>query len=455
MRKEQVAIVRVEEQRLDRALQEMIALLGGLEEAVPRGSRVLVKPNFTFAPTHCGITHPEVVEGVVRLLAEASPRQIVIAEGSGDTYTPQSFRFQGVYRIADRYGAEVVDLNLEEGIRAPIPEGLGREYVVVPQAVIESDVLVSIPIFKLWGSSPLSLCLKNLIGLYGGRYYGYNKDSDTGAREDPFYGLAGEVGTELGAHKPTLADAICAMNSAVPTHLAIIDALEGSDGGGHYLRMDTLIGGRNPVATDTVGLAVAGLRADEHRTFSLCAERGLGPCRLEEIAVKGRSVEEVAFSLERLRDNVLELPVRRCLELLSTGELHQIHRAFGLYGIREETTSTPESREGLLAVLGDVLESAGSFERILDQCDQQALNLLELLIAEGGTSGDVESLRTAFGELHGGGPYKNFAPTARLLGRLGLAYPVEGACYSYYVLPEGIVAAYQSRCGPSRSRPPS
>lgn len=455
MSKEQVAIVKVEEQRLDQALQEMISLLGGLEEIVPRNSRVLVKPNFTFAPTHCGITHPEVVEGVVRMLAAASPREVLIAEGSGDTYTSQSFRFQGMYRIAARYGARVVDLNLEEGVKTRVPEGLGREHIMVPRAVVESDVLVSIPIFKLWGGSPLSLCLKNLIGLYGGRYYGYNKDSDSGAKEDPFYGLAGEVGTELGAHKPTLADSICAMNSVVPTHLAIIDALEGGDGRGNYLRMDTLIAGRNPVATDAVGMAVAGFSAAEHRTFALCAERGLGPCRLEDIEVKGRGIEDVAFPLERLKENVLELPVRYCLGLLSTGELHQIHRAFALYGVLPEETGAPASRKELLDTLGVLLERTGSFEGILDLCGEQALSLLELLIAEGGTSGDIESLQETFGKQRGGGPHLSFAPAARLLGRLGLACAVEGACHSYFVLPEGVVAAFQGHRQASLLQQPS
>jgi hypothetical protein len=41
---------------------------------------------------------------------------------------------------------------------------------------------------------------------------------------------------------------ICALNSVVETHLAIIDGLEGSDGRGNFIRLDTLIAGRNPVA---------------------------------------------------------------------------------------------------------------------------------------------------------------------------------------------------------------
>ncbi|MFH1086644.1 MAG: DUF362 domain-containing protein, partial [Chloroflexota bacterium] len=200
---ERVAIVKVMEQRLDEAIARAVSLLGGLERIVPRGSRVLVKPNFVFPPTDRGVTHPELIEAVVRLLAQSAPREIVIAEGSADVYTSQAFRFQGMGRIAARYGARLVDLNLEEGVRTPVPPGLGREYIMVPRAVVESDILVSLPVWKLWGGSPLSLSLKNLFGLYGGRYYGYNKDSIERAHLK-WYALPGDVGHEQGAHQPSV-----------------------------------------------------------------------------------------------------------------------------------------------------------------------------------------------------------------------------------------------------------
>ena len=48
METERVAIVKVTEQRLDAALAQLVDLLGNLEAIIPRGSRVLIKPNFVF-----------------------------------------------------------------------------------------------------------------------------------------------------------------------------------------------------------------------------------------------------------------------------------------------------------------------------------------------------------------------------------------------------------------------
>jgi len=450
MPKEAVAIVRIEEQRIDEALQKMVELLGGLDDLGIRGSTVIVKPNLTFAPTHKGITHTEAVEGVVRLLADLGAGNIIIAESSGDTYTSQAFRLQGLYRVAARYGASVVDLNLEEGIRTAVDPALGRDYVMVPRAMAEADLRVSVPIYKLWGGSPLSLSLKNYFGCYGGRYYGYNKNSREMVDEHDSYGLPGEIGTELGAHMPNVPKSICAVNTAVKTDLAIVDAIEGGDGGGNWIRLNTLIGGRNPVATDTVGLAMAGYDAQEYETFPLCSQHGLGPCDLDQIEVVGESIADSSFSLDRLRGNVLEMPAAYCLELLSTHELQQIQRGLSVYdllpaekrieGYPANDLATAD-RQTLLGLLTEVLTQGGFFQRALDACPNHAKSLLALIAERGGTAYDLEIVRNAFSEQCGGDESLYYSPAARALNRMGLAYVVGGSSHSYFLLPEGLLSA--------------
>ena len=435
MAKERVALVKVREQRLDEAVARAVDLLGGLGDIVPRGSRVMVKPNLVFAPTDRGIAHPELVEAIVRLVAEASPKEILIAEGSADTYTSEGFRFQGMGRIAARYGAEVVDLNLEEGVKTPVPSDLGRDYIMLPKAVVESDVFISVPVFKLWGRNPVSFALKNLIGLYGGRYYGYNKDSRQRG-DDPGYGLLGEVGTELGAHQPRVPQSVCALNSVVQTHLTIIDALEGGDGRGNFMRLDTLIAGRNPVATDAIGCTMIGIPPNEYEILRLCAERGLGPANLDEIEIVGENLKDVSFDLRRLHNNVLEMPLGFCLNLLTTGELGLIQRALHLHGLLEQSETEEESRETLLAVLGDTIGANDYFERAVAQCTDYARELLRIIAGCGGTSGSIIGVREAFEQRFKGLYYP---PSHRALTRLGLAYAVDSRTRPYYLLPEGII----------------
>jgi hypothetical protein len=234
------------------------------------------------------------------------------------------------------------------------------------------------------------------------------------------------------------------MNAVVPTHLAIVDGLEGGDGKGNFIRLDTLIAGRNPVATDTVACRLAGVTASEHAQFRLAAEYGLGPCTMDQIEVVGVPLEDASFGLARLQENVLEMPVEFCLNLLSTGELRQIQSAAALYGLDGasplEAGSPPlGEREPLLAQLAAQISAEGYYDRALGACTEYARALLGVLVERGGTSGSIVDVQRAFGEQH---PGLYYYPSHRVLGRLGLAYAVDSATRPYYLLPEGLVDAW-------------
>ena len=441
-KKQRVGIVKVVDQVIDEALYNLVELLGDLNTIIPRGSRILIKPNLVFPPTDRGITHTSLIEAIVHLVAQTSPVAILIGEGSADVYTSQGFRFQDLGRVANRYGARLVDLNLEKGVKIDVPPGLGREYVMVPQAVVESDIFISLPVFKLWGT-PMSLSLKNLIGLYGARYYGHNKDSIQRAN-DVNYALPGDVGREQSAHKPSTAQSICAINMAVKTHLAIIDALEGGDGKGNFIRLNTLIGGQNPVATDTVACAMSGFDSTQYENFRLCADYGLGSCKMQDIEVVGLPLETVSFNLQRLTGNVLEMPVDYCLDLMSTGELEQILRALYIYKLVDVNQPTPDNRDDLMAMLYGRMTTDGYFTSALDNCTEYALRLLEIIINEGGTSSSMAIVEQKFSSQY---PGLYYYPSHRVLTRLGLTYAVDSATRPYYIVPEGLVRIFRRVIG--------
>lgn len=441
-RKERVGIVKVVDQAIDEALYNLFEFLGGLMTIIPSNSKILIKPNLVFPPTDRGITHTSVIDAVVHMIVQTSPAAILIGEGSADVYTSQGFRFQGLGRMVSRYGARLVDLNLEKGVKIEVPASLGREYVMVPHAVVESDIFISLPVFKLWGT-PMSLSLKNLIGLYGARYYGHNKDSIQRAN-DVNYALPGDVGREQSAHTPSVAQSICAMNLAVKTHLAIIDGIEGGDGKGNFIRLNTLIGGLNPVATDTVAMAMSGYKSASYKNFSLCAEYGLGPCELHDIEVVGVPIEKVAFDLQRLQDNILEMPVDFCLDLLSIGELKQIQRALHAYCLVDNNQPTLENRDELLGMLNRIMTAGDYFKTALNHCTEYAFHLLEIIINKGGTSSSLTAVQHRFNAKY---PGLYYYPSHRVLTRLGLAYAVDSATRPYYLIPEGLVRVYKKVYG--------
>jgi hypothetical protein len=197
------------------------------------------------------------------------------------------------------------------------------------------------------------------------------------------------------------------------------------------------------VATDTVACRLAGVTASEHAQFQLAAQYGLGPCTMDQIEVLGVHLEDASFKLSRLDDNVLEMPVEFCLNLLSTGELLQIQRALPLYGLAAAPASgsdlpEAENRDVLLAQLATILSGEGYYERALAACTGYARGLARILVERGGTSGSIVDAQRAFGEAY---PGLYYYPSHRVLMRLGLAYPVDSATRAYYLLPEGLPEA--------------
>ena len=431
-----VAIVRVCEQDTYAALEETAGLIGGIGDLVRPSSKVLVKPNFTMGPTQAGITNPVVIEAVLRLVHAMGPQSIVVAEGSGASYTWGAFRAYNIYDIAARYGAVVMDLNGTEGVRREVPKETGREYVMLPRTVAESDVVVSVPTYKLWMDTPLSLSLKNLFGFYGGRYYGYNKDSRESSVSGPDMYIPGEVGSELGIHQPTVEQSIAAINLARPSDLTVMDALEGGDGQGNFIRLDLLMVGRNAVATDCVAMAVGGFDPEAQEQVQFCSRMGLGPCRLEEIEVLGEPIEKVRFTLARLQENVLELPVEDCLRKVSLGELRLIADALKMYHFLDEDKEVATSRMELTSMLLRVMGGGDYLRKAVACLPKQGRELLALLVSSGGTSGDFYRIRDEF--VTGDRNLDHFWAGLRSVMRLGLAFLFHGQAKNYVVLAEGV-----------------
>jgi uncharacterized protein (DUF362 family) len=62
---------------------------------------------------------------------------------------------------------------------------------------------------------------------------------------------------------------------------------------GALVKMDVIVAGTNPVATDMVAAAAMGFEPSEVPTFAWANKAGLGPQKLEEIEVRGEKLENV------------------------------------------------------------------------------------------------------------------------------------------------------------------
>lgn len=275
----------------------------GIEKVIGPGDVVVVKPNFSMLwklPWKGTLTSPEMIEATVKALKEeTNAGQIVIAEGGGGSQTWESYFEFKIVEIARKYDAGLVDLNWDESWKIKMPDAYVMKELWVTRTIHRvADVVISLPVLKVWGSG-VTLALKNMFGVAPGRHYGWTKGGiPHRVQADPSDLVYGQ--------SKALAGAIVDINYANRANIAIIDALTMAypkvepekarrvyKGEWEVYPLNTVIGGFDLVATDAVGCAVMYIENKKILHLNMAQDRGLGVNDLNKITVTGKSVDEV------------------------------------------------------------------------------------------------------------------------------------------------------------------
>ena len=298
--------------------QALFDNLGGIGDVVRPGDKVVVKVNLvggadggapppgTTAPESY-VTHPAVARAMCQLLRDAGAKDIYVADS---VWNQSDFEAWGYPAMLADTGAELINLNRTDpyGDYATVPAG--EDWFIYKsfrfnRLLEEADALISVTKMKCHYLLGITQSMKNLIGL--APYKFYELKSGDGYRTG-FHGKESETRTRL----PRV---VMDLNRAKPVNLSLIDGIrtvEGSEGPWNGdLRAKNpgiLIGGKNPVATDSVAVAAMGfdpaaeypdppfLRAENH--LNLARQLGLGPNRLEDIEIRGASLDEVRMEFQ-------------------------------------------------------------------------------------------------------------------------------------------------------------
>ena len=276
--RERVSITRIVNCDFDKAVREAVELAGGLPELVKRDSKVVVKPNLArLASSGSGaITDARVTEAVAKLVLDLNPASVVIAEGTAVGYddgclsTEEVLNVSGTRAVAQKLGIPCVDLNGDEPVALEVPEPRAMDRVLVAKTIVESDVVISVPVLKTHPRTNATIALKNMWGCLVG----------TEKRAGHMLGINNSLLDCLSVVRPTysVVDASVAMEGVwrSPEDARI---------------MGLVLAGRDAVATDLVGCALMGVHP-----YSVYYLRELtsmpGNVRgLEDVEVVGESLE--------------------------------------------------------------------------------------------------------------------------------------------------------------------
>ena len=305
-------------------VRRSLDLLGGINAFVKSGNTVLIKPNLVEQDSSGsgGVTDVRVVKALVEIIDEIDHGKIKILVGDGSPRPYTTFeKATGTTKTAwtalyDVPGYQIMKTEvLAEGINFALtnlngnsdtdpwselqlvsvsgggvatPQG-GQYYV--HQDVVNADVYITVPVMKI--HEPGMTCvLKNQIGLAASSRYGFSKTD--GAKQDNY------------AHKllhwsklpyAWTDKEIVDLSSIAKIKLAVVDAIAcletaktPKSDNSTKVRMNCIIAGADPVATDHVCARLMSLNPDDIEHITLAERQGLGTNDTSRITVVGATI---------------------------------------------------------------------------------------------------------------------------------------------------------------------
>ena len=244
-----------------------IASLGGMEKYVPRGSRVLVKPNIGWdvAPERAGNTHPKLVARIIEHCLNAGAKDVSVFDHTCDNWV-QCYKNSGIERAVKDAGGKIVSGDSEGYYRkVAVPMGKRLTEAKVHELLLSSDVFINVPILKHHSSSMLTIGMKNLMGVVWDRSYWHRNDLHQCIADFASY------------RKPalTVVDAYNVLKQNGPRGVTV----------GDVVSMKSQIVSTDFVAADAAAAKLFGIEPGDIRHIELAAQMNLGRIDLDALSI--------------------------------------------------------------------------------------------------------------------------------------------------------------------------
>ena len=249
-----------------------VETLGGIAAFVSPGYDVIVKPNICtdyHPPEYASTTNPTVIATLVAMCLEAGAKRVRVMDYPFGG-TPQSaYQISGIAEAVEAAGGEMHIMTRPKYIQVDIPLGKDLKKVEIYPDILETDLLINVPIAKHHSSTRLTLGEKNLMGTI----------------------------LDRNQMHINLTQRIADLTSLVRPGLTVIDAVRiltkhGPTGGSldDVRQTDTVIASRDIVAADAYATTLFGLTSVDIGYIRASAELGLGTTDLTSIDLREVSI---------------------------------------------------------------------------------------------------------------------------------------------------------------------
>lgn len=161
--------VRVENGEPAALLQTALKELGGLKRFISEGDEVVIKPNMGWdrAPEYAANTNPDLVAEVVKATFKAGAKSVKVFDRTCNS-PRRCYRNSLIEEKAAEAGADVLHVRDNRFEKIAINGKTIDEWRIY-RDYLEADKVINIPVAKHHGLGGVTLGLKNLMGVMGGR----------------------------------------------------------------------------------------------------------------------------------------------------------------------------------------------------------------------------------------------------------------------------------------------
>jgi uncharacterized protein (DUF362 family) len=242
--------------------------LGGIQRFVKKGQDVIIKPNICVdyhPPEYAATTNPVVVATLVGLCLGAGAKRVRVMDSPFAGISPTSaYAASGIEAAVKAAGGEMEVMSPIKFAKFAIPQGKSINSWDIYRDVLETDVLIDVPIAKNHSLARLTLGSKNLLGVVS----------------DP-----NQLHSDLGQR---VADLV----SLIRPNLTVVDAYRilmehGPTGGSlnDVKQAGTIIASHDIIAADAYAATLFGLTGADIPCIEKGAEMGLGTLDLSTVKV--------------------------------------------------------------------------------------------------------------------------------------------------------------------------
>jgi uncharacterized protein (DUF362 family) len=254
----------------EKIVKAALDAMGGIREFISRGDIVVIKPNIGWdrTPEQAGNTNPEVVAAVVKLCFEAGAKKVKVFDRPVND--PRRCYVQsGIMTAAKALGADV-DYMDERKFKDVDIKGVALKSWPLYSDIFDADKVISIPIAKHHGLAKLTMSMKNWMGVMGGSRRQIHQKLD-----ESLVDLSMKI-------KPTLTilDAVRILTANGPQGGSLADVK----------KLDTVIVGFDPVAIDSYGATLFGMKGSDLGYVTIGHKLGLGQMDLNKVRIRKVSV---------------------------------------------------------------------------------------------------------------------------------------------------------------------